>query len=313
MNQAHIILGSGPVGASTAARLGRAGLSPVLISRNKPAQLPAGVTHRAGDVLDDDFMRAACADAAVIYQCLNAPYHLWESTFPPLQRAALKAASAAKARYISFENVYMYGMPGATPFDEDSPHAPCAKKGVVRAKMAQELDVLRAEGALEIVQVRASDLFGPSMHMSALGDEVFGRIARGLKPRVLGDPHQAHSWAYVEDTAEAMAACGLATSPPAVLHVPNDSPRSTHELLELIGELVGRPMPYTVTPAWLLRLIGLFKPEVGAIIEMAYEFDRPFIVNSKHAQAMGLHPTPIKEALRQTLQAFGHEALPVAA
>jgi hypothetical protein len=50
--------------------------------------------------------------------------------------------------------------------------------------------------------------------------------------------------------------------------------------------------------------MGLFNPTVRELAEMAYEFDEPFIVESSDIAALGLHATPIADALAQTLDAY---------
>ena len=52
----------------------------------------------------------------------------------------------------------------------------------------------------------------------------------------------------------------------------------------------------------MLRLGGLFIPEAREMVEMTYEFDRPFIVDSsKFVNAFGDVSTPLREAIRATV------------
>lgn len=180
----------------------------MLLSRSPGAAVPHGVEHVAADVHDARALTAACAGARVVYQCLNAPYHRWREQFPALQDAAVAAARSVGARYVSFENVYMYGAPDGQPFDKGRPHAPCSDKGRVRAEMADRLRRLHAECALEVAQVRASDLFGPSMRTSALGDELIGRAVAGKTARGFGNLDAPHTWTFTRDAGELLAAVG---------------------------------------------------------------------------------------------------------
>lgn len=192
----HVILGAGPVGTSAAASLLKRGITVVLVSRARPSLLPEGASHVALDVGDTVAVSRVCDGAAVVYQCLNAPYHRWREVFPGLQRAAVAVAQKVGARYVSFENVYMYGAPGPTPFVETQAHAPCSHKGRVRAEMVDDLRRLRDSGQLDVTHVRASDLFGPGMRASALGDEIVGRAVAGRGARGFGDldaPHRGRS------------------------------------------------------------------------------------------------------------------------
>ncbi|MEJ0097540.1 MAG: hypothetical protein WDM84_05860 [Bauldia sp.] len=92
---------------------------------------------------------------------MNPPYQDWVRLFPPLQRAVVAAAKAARARYVSFENVYMYGDTKGVPITEHLPNAAATRKGRARAAMADELAHLASAGDLEVATARGSDYFGP--------------------------------------------------------------------------------------------------------------------------------------------------------
>jgi nucleoside-diphosphate-sugar epimerase len=277
-----------------------------VFSRGRPTELAPGVEHHAGDVGDQAAVNAACRGAEVVYQVLNAPYHRWAEEFPAMQRAVVQGARSSGARLVSFENVYAYGKPGREPFRENSPYAPCSGKGRVRAAMAEELQALHASGALQVSHVRASDLFGPGMRLSGLGDEVIGRAVSGKAPRVVGDLDAEHTWTFTEDAGRTIARVG---SDPAafgaVWHVPSDAPRSTNALMEALSSRLGRRVQAQVTPAWMLRLLGWFVPPVGAMVEMIYQFEAPFVVSDQHTRAaLGLAPTPFAEAFAATVAWF---------
>ena len=95
--QHHVVFGAGQVGRALAARLAE-GEDPVrVVSLHEPSGRPAGVEWRAADVSDPAAATEAAAGAAVIYQCLNAPYTNWPALFPPLQRGVLDAAERTGA------------------------------------------------------------------------------------------------------------------------------------------------------------------------------------------------------------------------
>ncbi len=299
----HVILGAGPVGLSVAAALVRRSESVTLVSRTRPPGLSAPVEHITADARDADALARACAGAEVIYQCLGAPYHRWREELPPLQRSAVAAARRAGARLVSFENVYMYGAPGEAPFSETDSHEPCSEKGRIRTAMVEELQQLLARGELDVIHVRASDLFGPRMRASSLGDEFLGRAVVGKTARGFGDLSAPHTWTFTADAGETLATIGTtAGTSRRVWHVPSDRPRSQHEVAAELSRLLGRQVKVQATPRWLLRLIGLLRPQVGATVEMVYEFERPFIVGDEATRgALRVMHTPFTEALAQTV------------
>jgi hypothetical protein len=62
-------------------------------------------------------------------------------------------------------------------------------------------------------------------------------------------------------------------------------------------------------PALLLRALGLANPTLRELIEMQYQFDEPFIVDSsKIARRLSVKATPIDEALADTLTNYTTDA-----
>ena len=58
-------------------------------------------------------------------------------------------------------------------------------------------------------------------------------------------------------------------------------------------------------PPLLLRVLGLVNPTVRELVEMQYQFAEPFIVDSsKIATKLGVHATPIEQALADTLRGY---------
>ena len=59
------------------------------------------------------------------------------------------------------------------------------------------------------------------------------------------------------------------------------------------------------TPPLLLRALGVTNPTVRELLELRYEFQEPFIVDStKIATKLEVHATPLDQALAGTLAAY---------
>jgi nucleoside-diphosphate-sugar epimerase len=307
MDQLHVVFGTGAIGLALVEELSSQGLAVRAINRSGRAPVPAGVEVVGADAADPASATAAARGAAVVYQCLNPAYHRWSQDFPPLQAAVVTAARTAGARYVSFENVYMYGDTHGAPLTESTPCQPHTRKGRVRHEMALRLQELHRNGELAVTTARASDYFGPrGTRQSPLGDRVVGRALAGKKAQVIGDPDVPHSYTYTVDAARTLAALGTRDDVLGeVFHVPNAPARTTRELVELVAAQLGRPVGVSVAPRALLRVMGVVNPAVRELDEMRYEFTQPFVVDSTKAETwLGLRPTPVDEALATTIAWF---------
>jgi nucleoside-diphosphate-sugar epimerase len=87
--------------------------------------------------------------------------------------------------------------------------------------------------------------------------------------------------------------------------VPTPPPVSVRALATRAAELAGAPAARVAKmPTFVLRLAGLFDPTARAMIETQYQWQQPFIVDSKAATvAFGIEPTPTDEALVETIEA----------
>src|SRR5690606_15587728 len=137
------------------------------------ASVPTAVEMMPGDASDPAFTRKACTGAAVVYQCLNPAYTQWAELFTSLQAGVSEGAADAGAKYVSLENLYMYGSTRGKPLVETLPYATQTRKGKVRAAMAENLLAAHRQGKVRVAIGRAADFFGPRVKTSAMGERVF--------------------------------------------------------------------------------------------------------------------------------------------
>jgi nucleoside-diphosphate-sugar epimerase len=203
----------------------------------------------------------------------------------------------------------MYGRPAGQPLTETRPYAADTKKGTLRARMARELLAAHQAGRVQVAIGRASDYFGPrGGAQSMLGDRVIPAALNNKTATVLGDPDQPHTYTYIPDIGEGLAVLGEhADAPGEVWHLPNDPrTRTTRQLVDTIYRQAGQPKTkLRSTPALMLRALGVFNPTVRELIELQYEFQEPFIVDStKIATKLDVHATPLDQALANTLATY---------
>jgi nucleoside-diphosphate-sugar epimerase len=304
IGELHVVFGTGPVGLAVMDELVSKSKRVRMVNRSGRASVPEGVQVVGGDATDEAFAREASEGASVVYFALNPPYTQWTELFPPLQAGVLEGAASAGAKLIAMENLYMYGPTDGRPLTEDLPYAPNTRKGTVRARMSQELMEAHKSGRVRVATGRASDFFGPRVLVSAAGEQVFGRAVEGKSAQVAGDPDQPHTYTYASDIGKELAILGEREEALGqAWHLPSPETVTTREFVEMIFEEVGKPARVQAAPKILLRAIGLFNPGIRETIEMLYEFEEPFVVDhSKFEQAFGLHATPLKQAIGETVR-----------
>jgi len=303
----HVILGAGPVGRAVAAELRRhAGTRVRVASRSGRSVDGAGAF--ACDLSDPTQAAEVCEGAETVTFAAAPAYTRWTQDFPALQDAAIHAAGGAGAVLVSVENLYGYGRAGT--LREDNPLAATTRKGRVRAEMTRHLIAAHAAGEVRATMVRASDLFGPGMAVSALGERVWPPLIAGKPVSWIGDPDAPHTFTYLADFARALVRAGA--EPAAwgrAWHAPSPPDRTPREIIAHAASLIGRPEA-TIWPIPRLALTGLalVSPLMREVAEMAYQFDTPFQMDAAAwAESFGDMPTPWDDALRDTLTAWGTE------
>ena len=299
----HVIFGTGPVGCWTARSLVAEGRRVRAVNRSghRPSLLPDEVELRAADVSDPARARAAANGATTVVQALNPAYDRWHELFPALQAAALGAAEASGARYVSIDNLYM--LDASTPITEASAVAPTSKKGALRQRMAEEVLAAHARGAVRATVLRSADYYGPGVTGSAWGERVFAPLVAGKAAQVTGRLDVAHSVAYIEDVGRAAAL--LATRDEALGQVwitPHAPAATAREMVAMAAAAAGVAPKASGMGRTMMRLGGLFIPVARATVEMMDQFVEPFVVDA-HAfeRTFGRSATPLREGLARTV------------
>jgi nucleoside-diphosphate-sugar epimerase len=309
MTELHVVFGSGPLGKWTAHELVRLGKQVRVINRaGRSDHLPESVEVFASDAYDTDKNIKLTQGAAAIYQCAQPKYHNWVDKFIPLQNAILSAASANNAKFIVGDNLYMYGDPHGKIMREDSPLAPNSKKGRVRAVMAQAVMDAHEKGKVRAAIGRASDFFGP---------EDSGLTAYAILPalqdkpvNLLGRIDQPHTFTYVPDFGKMLATLGTRNDAMGqVWFAPSNAPITQAQFVGMIEEQLGSKIKTMIGSKLMLQMIGLFNAKMRELPEMIFLWTGPYIIDSRKAQqAFDLQPTPMKDAIRATVDWCGNEA-----
>lgn len=301
-NQIHVIFGTGPLGLAVMRAL-TAQQKPVrVVNRSGTAAVPTGVEVIAADAYNPADALRACQGAGVVYQCAQPAYHRWVDLFPPLQASILRAAAQVGAKLILAENLYMYGEVTGK-IHEGLAYRAATRKGKVRAQMSQAAFAAHQAGEVRVSAARGSDFFGPFVLGSTLGERAFLPAVKGKTAQLVGALDLPHTYTYIDDFGKAMAMLGEREEALGqAWHVPNPETWTQRQIMKLVFEELGLPPRISTMGKMMMAIGGLFIPEARESVEMAYEFEKPFIVDStRFEQTFQMHATPMVEAVRQTV------------
>lgn len=300
----YAIVGAGQVGARLARQLAAAGDDVTVVTRTGAGPAEPGIRCVAADASDPDRLAALASGTDAVFNCANPAYHRWPVDWPPLAASLLAAAERSGAVLVVLGNLYGYG-PVDGAMTEDLPLAAPGTKGGVRAAMWAEAVAAHQAGRARVVEVRASDYFGPGAgELSHFGANLVPRILAGKAARYLGDPDAPHSVTYIPDVVDALiTAARDERAWGRGWHVPTNPALSARQIAHLIADEASAPAPrFSVPPHWALRAAGLVFPLVRELEETRYQFVRPFVVDSSAFETtFGVAPTPMDTAIADTV------------
>lgn len=280
-----------------------------IVSRSGMQNAPEGVEVLTGDMYDADFALKACQGASVIYSVMSPPYHQWRDMFAKLQDNIIAGAKSADALLVVLENMYGYGDTNGKPLSEDLPLNATTKKGMVRAKLTQQLQREYESGDLKMVIARSSDFFGPEADMNSIfGSRAIGAALAGKPISLLFEPDQLHTYTYVPDVARALIVLSeQKKSYGKAWHIPSERTVSTKEMAEMVFQKIGNEPKVQVMPGFMFGVMKLFVPFFREFAEMRYQFENAFVVDHSRFEAeFGslFTPTPLSDALDATIEWF---------
>jgi len=305
MSIKHIVLGTGAIGRAAMEELLKRGESVRMVNRSgKMDEVPAGVEVIASDLYDQTRVREVTRDAQVVYQASQPKYNQWPEKFPLLQKSIIDGLTGSNAKLVLVENLYMYGDTDGKPMTEDTPYNAHTRKGRARGEISRAAFDAHKEGRVQVTAARGGNFFGPWGTESTMGARAFYPLLRGKPAQLIGRTDLPHSHTYVKDFGAALVILGeRAEADGQAWHVPNDMPRMTQaELVRLFAEEAGVEPKISSMGRLMMAIGGLFIPEARETGEMMYEYEKPFIVDSsKFEKTFGMKATPIREAIRETV------------
>jgi len=239
--------------------------------------------HVAADLLDPDQVKAAVAGSEVAYLTAGLPYHhkIWQKQWPLLMSNVIEACRSANCKLVFFDNVYMYDPKSLYPMTEGTSFAPCSRKGQVRAQIARQLLKEMEQGTLQALIARSADFIGyyPTSLPQVL---IHKNLARGKKANWITRVDRVHNFTDTQDAGFATALLGNTEDAYGqTWHLPSDQMELTaKDWIEQFATALGQEPRHSVLQPWMLRLVGIFSPEIGEVAEMSYQYEHNYLFDS---------------------------------
>jgi nucleoside-diphosphate-sugar epimerase len=279
-----------------------------IVSRNPEKVNDSDVVVKA-DLTNADEVNKALGNSEVAYLTAGLPYKIdvWQKTWPLIMRNVIDACVANNCRLVFFDNIYSYSGENLDPIKETNPIDPPSKKGKVRSEIVQMIWRTVDQKNLQALVARCADYYGPSIqNTSMLTETVIKPLAKGQTANWLMSDRYKHSFTYTIDAGKATALLGNTRDAfGQTWHLPTaKNPMNGKEWVELFARELGVKPKYRVVNKTMVKLIGLFVPEMRESVEMLYQYDRDYVFNSdKFEQRFSFAPTPYIDGVKQIVQA----------
>ena len=267
-------------------------------------EVPYGVEVVATDLYDPARVREVTQHAKVVYQSAQPKYSEWPEKFPLLQKSIIDGLSGSGAKLLIVENIYMYGEMNGRALTEDTPFNAHTRKGKVRGEISLAAFEAHKQGRLRVSAARGGNFFGPWGLDSTMGGRAFYPLLKGKPAQLVGRMDLPHTHTYVKDFGKALVILGEHDEADGqAWHVPNDQPNMTQaDLVRLFAEEAGVEPRMSGMGKLMLAIGGLFIPEAKESVEMMYEYEKPFVIDStKFERTFGMLATPIRQAVQETV------------
>ena len=305
MSVNHVVLGTGAIGRAIMEELLNRGESVRMVNRSgKMDEIPAKVEIVPSDLYDPAKVREVTRGAKVVYQSTQPPYYEWPQKFPALQKSIIDGLTGSEVKLVLVENLYMYGEMKDRALTEDMPYKAHTRKGRVRAEISTAAFDAHKQGRVRVTAGRGGNFFGPWGTDSTMGGRVFYPLLRGKPAQLIGRIDLPHTHTYIKDFGTALVILGERDEADGqAWHVPNDQPTMTQgELVRMFAEQAIVEPKISSMGKIMMAIGGLFIPEAKETVEMMYEFDQLFIIDSsKFEKTFGMKATPMREAIRDTV------------
>lgn len=249
----YSVIGAGFIGKSVIRNLLLKGCDVSVLDRHEcPDEFLQKVTWITGSFYDQRELSLALEGATVAY-------HLVSSTVPGDQHVDVAkelnenvvgslhfidsclAAGVKRIVYASSSSVY--GLQDHLPINESAPTNPISPHGIHKLTTEKFLLLAQHMHSIEVRIARIANPYGPEQ--SVFGRQGFvaiaiGSVIRGVPLSLRDNGCSIRDFIYIDDLAEALGLCGSMDGLPSIINIGAGRGYSLREVVELMGQLVGR-------------------------------------------------------------------------
>lgn len=220
-------------------------------------------------------------------------------------RNALDATRAAGAKFVYFDNTYMYPQT-AQRQTEETAFAPVGRKGRVRALMAEMVLAEMQRGDIPVAIARAPEFYGPGKTQSITNTLVIGPLKEGHKAKVPVRDDKLRTLIWTPDASRAMAAIGNAHDAYGqTWHLPCWDERLTYQaFVNLAAATLGVEPRYKVLSHLAMVVAGWVSKPVRELRELLprYAHDNVFDSSKFKRRFPDFAVTSYAQGLKQIAQ-----------
>ncbi len=300
----HTILGAGgSIGNALAHELLKNGEDVRLVSRSGFAMAGAGSVK--ADLTSYQETLKSVQNSDIVYLCAGLPYdtRIWSELWPVIMQNSINACKSATAKFVFFDNVYMYGKVEGI-MTENTPYNPCSRKGEVRASVAMLLENEIKEKNINAIIARSADIYGPYATKTSLPYVLaINNLINGKRARWLVDDHKLHSFSYTIDCAKGMIMLsGCADCYNQTWHLPTSNPIDGETFIHIIASDLGVDPDYILLNKWLIRMAGIFDKTASETYEVLYQNELNYNFDStKFNDFFKYSPKSYYNGIRETI------------
>lgn len=237
---------------------------PFYAEATKRQNLTSASVHRNFELVEADLRTA---DPAPLLEGVDTVFHLaaqggvrssWGDGFADYlslnalatQRLLEAARAEGVARLVYASSSSVYGEAEQYPMHEDALPAPRSPYGVTKLAGEHLCRLYAAEHGVPTVSLRYFTVYGPRQRPDMAIHRLIEHGLAGTPFPLFGDGHQRREFTAVDDVVAAtMAAATADLVPGEVVNVAGGAETSLADLIDLVGDVIGRPVVVDRQPA----------------------------------------------------------------